>query len=28
MKTAWTRTLRILEEAERDGRNFLIEHKD
>ena len=25
MKTAWTRTLRILEEAERDGRNFLLE---
>ncbi len=25
MKTPWTRTLRILEEAERDGRSFLLE---
>jgi acyl-CoA synthetase (NDP forming) len=25
MKTGWTRTIRILEEAERDGRGFLLE---
>ena len=25
MKTAWARTIRVLEEAEKDGRNFLLE---